>query len=81
MWSSRRERIQHDGPRTLWAQIADDIRADITSGQLRSGAKLPGILELADLYGVSDRTIRRVLLELGKDGTVTVVNGRGTYVK
>lgn len=76
----RRDRIRHDGPVTLWRQIADDIAADIEAGRLRPGARLPGVLDLAETYGVADLTVRRAIRELRAAGAVVVVTGKGTYV-
>jgi len=43
----RSGRIDHAKPEHIWAQVAADIRADITAGRLTPGAKLPGEVELA----------------------------------
>lgn len=80
MVGDRRERIQHDGPITLWRQVADDLRADIRSGRLGSGARLPPYDDLAAAYGVAKATAQRAIRELRGEGLVTVVVGRGIYV-
>ncbi|WP_229680396.1 GntR family transcriptional regulator [Saccharopolyspora thermophila] len=80
MWESRRERIDHDGPATLWKQVADDVAADIAAGDLSPGARLPTELELAEIYGVARGTIRRAVADLVERGAVVVVHGRGTFV-
>jgi GntR family transcriptional regulator len=82
----RSGRIDHNGPEHLWAQVAADIRADIESGRLKAGDKLPNELELAAQYGVARLTIRRAirdLTEVKQDGpppALVVTHGRGTYV-
>jgi DNA-binding GntR family transcriptional regulator len=76
----RRDRIQQDGKRVLWRQVADDLQADITSGRLGPGWKLPPEVDLADSYGVSRVTIRRAIAELAQDELLDVVHGRGTFV-
>lgn len=80
MIGDRRDRIRHEGPVRLWQQVADDLRADIRSGAIPSGARLPSYLSLADSYGVAALTIRRAILELRREHLVTVTVGRGTYV-
>lgn len=77
---NRADRIEHDGPRLLWQQVADDITADIDSGALKSGWRLPSEAELVEVYGVARVTVRRAIAELVKDGKLTVVRGRGTFV-
>ena len=61
-------------------QVADDLRAEIQSGGLRPGAKLPGEAEMAEVYGVSRDTIRRATSELSEEGLLVILHGRGTFV-
>lgn len=79
-FGDRSDRIAHDGPATVWRQVADDIEADISSGLLAPGWKLPPETELAESYGVARNTIRRAVAELVKDDHLVVVHGRGTFV-
>ncbi|MFI0470986.1 GntR family transcriptional regulator [Saccharopolyspora sp. 5N102] len=79
-WEDRSSRIDHDGPALLWQQVADDLVADIESGELTPGSKLPTELELAELYGVARVTVRRAVAELSERGVLAVVHGRGTFV-
>lgn len=81
MLGDRRDRIRHDGPELLWAQIADDLRADIRQGRLSRGARLPSYEDMADAYGVATLTVRRAIRELRAEGLVVVLVGRGTYVR
>ena len=53
----RSGRIGYTKPEHIWAQVAADIRADITAGRLAPGAKLPGEVELAAQYGVARLTV------------------------
>jgi DNA-binding GntR family transcriptional regulator len=76
----KRDRINHRAPRLLWQQVADDLRAEMNSGELETDARLPGELELADQYGVSRDTIRRAIQELVSEGRLVVLHGRGTFV-
>ena len=76
----RSGRIRHDGARPMYDQVAADIAADITSGALAPGARLPTEIELAAQYQVSRVTIRRAVKELSGRGLVVVSHGRGTFV-
>ncbi|MEV6226934.1 GntR family transcriptional regulator [Saccharopolyspora shandongensis] len=80
MWEDRGDRIDHDGPTTLWAQVVADIEADITAGILSGGSRLPTELELAEIYGVARGTVRRAVADLAERSVVVVVHGRGTFV-
>jgi len=77
---NRADRIEHGGPRLLWQQVADDITADIDSGVLSSGWRLPSEADLTEVYGVARVTVRRAIAELVKAGRLVVVRGRGTFV-
>lgn len=79
-FKDRSDRIDHSGPTLLWRQVAEDIAADITSGTLSLGERLPSELDLAASYGVSRITVRRAIKELRSDRLVKVVQGRGTFV-
>lgn len=79
-WEDRSSRMDHDGPDLLWQQVSDDLRADIESSVLPSGSKLPGEIELAEIYGVARVTVRRAVADLRERGLVTVTLGRGTFV-
>jgi DNA-binding GntR family transcriptional regulator len=61
-------------------QVADDLRAEMRSGGLQPGDKLPGEAEMADVYGVSRDTIRRATSELPEEGLLVILHGRGTFV-
>ncbi|WP_298800337.1 GntR family transcriptional regulator [uncultured Pseudonocardia sp.] len=60
----------------LYRAVAGDLRAAITRGEYRSGARLPAEDELAQRYEVSRGTIRQALAALRVDGLVT--SRRGT---
>lgn len=81
MWEDRSGRIDHDAPETLWRQVANDLRADIESGELPAGSRLPSGPELAQIYGVARVTAIKAVTFLRDDGMLTVVNGRGTFVR
>lgn len=79
-WEDRSGRIEREGPRSVWSQVAADIEADIASGALAPGARLPSEPELAQVYGVSRITVRSAVRDLAGRGLVIVSRGRGTYV-
>jgi GntR family transcriptional regulator len=76
----RSGRIEREGPVSVWSQVAADLAADITSGALVTGARLPSEPELASVYGVSRITVRHAVRDLAGRGLVVVSRGRGTYV-
>ncbi len=62
--------------RPVYAQIADDLRAAIRAGEYEPTGEaptrneLPGAVELAKKYGVSDKTAQRALQQLIDQGLV-----------
>jgi GntR family transcriptional regulator len=60
--------------------IADDLRRQITSGELVAGAVLPSEAELAGSYGVSRVTVRKALDVLRDEGLVASRQGFGWIV-
>ena len=56
-------------------RIANDIRARITSGDLRPGDQLPSITQLKQRYGVSATPVKNALLVLQTEGHTEA--GRG----
>lgn len=61
--------------------IVDVLRLKIVSGEYPEGAKLPGETALAAQLQASRSTVRRALVELGREGLVSAARGRGTFVR
>ncbi len=64
----------------VYRQLVDVIRASIKNGTLENGAHLPTVRELAKGLGIAQGTVKRAYDELGKEGLVTKIQGRGTFV-
>lgn len=60
--------------------IADDLRRQITSGDLVAGAVLPSEADLAGSYGVSRVTVRKALELLRDEGLIGSRQGFGWFV-
>ena len=71
--------ISEDDPRPAYVQLADILRARIASGQIT--ARLPSERDLHQEFGLAPLTVRKAVRLLRDEGLVTVVVGRGTYVK
>lgn len=66
--------------KALYKQIADSILAQIQSGELQPGARLPSENDLSEKHQVGRNTIRHALQELAAMGYVESVQGVGTFV-
>ena len=62
-----------------WARVARAIEQDIRSGRIPPGGALPGIVRLAQEYGVADRTIRRALRDLRERGLIETLASKGSF--
>lgn len=62
-------------------RIADDLRREITTGELPAGEKLPSTRALMDRYGVGSQTVQNAITALQAEGLVESVRGRGTFVQ
>ena len=66
-------------PVLRWRQVADILRGQIERGELTG--RVPSIKTLAQQHGVAMGTAERALVILRDEGTITVVVGRGAFVK
>jgi GntR family transcriptional regulator len=64
-----------------YERVADAIREQVRSGELRPGDKLPSITELEKIHDVSYGSIRSAMLVLKAEGLVEGRPGEGVYVK
>ncbi|WP_461600005.1 GntR family transcriptional regulator, partial [Achromobacter marplatensis] len=61
--------------------IADAVAAEIASGKLPAGSRLPPQRTFADDRGIAASTASRVYAELTRRGLVAGEVGRGTFVR
>jgi GntR family transcriptional regulator len=64
----------------MYRQIAEDLRAQIESGAIARGAKLPTESELRVSYGAARNTVRDAVKLLASRGLVVTRPGLGTFV-
>ena len=64
-----------------YRRIADHIAADIASGRLRPGERLPPQRKFARRHGIAASTAERAYGELVRRGLVVGEVGRGTFVR
>jgi DNA-binding transcriptional regulator YhcF (GntR family) len=64
----------------LYAQVIEDLRDRIVSGQWKAHEAVPNEADLARMYEVSAGTMRKALDALESIGLVTRRQGRGTFV-
>ncbi len=65
----------------LYAQVRDDLRRSIYSGEYHEGDAIPPEPDLCARYAVSRITVRRAVSELVDEGLLEKVFGTGTFVR
>lgn len=70
---------QADG-RPMYRQIMEQIKRRVAVGDWLPGEQLPSIRELAAAVRVSVITIKRVYLELEREGVIVTQQGKGSFV-
>jgi len=73
--------LQRNDAAPLYAQLADQLRAQMNARALPPGARLPAEKELAARYGISLITVRQALALLAREGRIERKQGKGTYVQ
>ncbi|MGX2995036.1 GntR family transcriptional regulator [Streptomyces sp. JNUCC 64] len=73
--------IDPSDARPPFRQVADGLRAAITSGEYRSGDRLPSARELAGTYGITHVTASQAVAALKAEGLVESHVGRGVFVR
>ena len=72
--------LRTDGPIPLYHQLYQLLKRRILAGSLALGAKLPTEAELAEGFGVSRVTAKRVMDLLAADGLIKRQRGKGSHV-
>jgi GntR family transcriptional regulator len=72
--------VLHDSGIPIYVQLRDQLAALIGRGLLKPGERLPTMREVAVALRVDLNTVQRAYGELERDGLLTLVRGRGTFV-
>ena len=72
--------LDYRDARPIYTQIVDNFRAQIASGILQPGDKLPSVRELATQLSINPNTIQRAYRELELRGFIQTLPGKGCFV-
>lgn len=64
----------------IYEQIMDQIKAQITAGDLKENDILPSVRTLAKDLKISALTVKKAYDNLEQEGYTVTVHGKGTYV-
>lgn len=73
-------RIDADSARPLFDQVAASVRADVLTGRLVPGDRLPAARELAEALDINLHTVLRAYQQLRDEGLIDLRRGRGAVV-
>ena len=59
--------------------LMEELRAEILSGKIQPGEKLPSENQLTEKYSLSRHTVRKAIAYLEKEGYVEAYHGKGTF--
>lgn len=65
---------------SIYKQIASSISNSIETGQLKYGDRLPTEREICEAFSISHTAVKMAYEELIKEGKITRIKGKGTYV-
>ncbi|HPU45071.1 MAG TPA: FadR/GntR family transcriptional regulator [Thermoclostridium sp.] len=66
--------------KTVSDEVLEQIKDNIISGEWAPGTKIPGEMDLAEMFGVSRVSIRQAIHRLVGMGVLTIRRGEGTFV-
>ena len=72
--------IKYDSSTTIYEQVANVIKDNITKNIWEEGKKIPSENDLSDYFDVSRGTIRKAITILVDEGYLEKIHGKGTYV-
>jgi GntR family transcriptional regulator len=73
-------RIDAESTRPLFEQVAASVRADVLTGRLAPGDRLPAAKELALALEINLHTVLRAYQQLRDEGLIDLRRGRGAVV-
>lgn len=73
--------ISNSGDKPIYEQITSQIKALVMNGELKEGDALPSMRTLAKELRISVITTKRAYEDLERDGFITTVVGKGSFIK
>lgn len=73
--------ISNSSDKPIYEQITTQIKSMIMTGRLKEGDALPSMRTLAKELRISVITTKRAYEDLERDGFITTVVGKGSFVK
>jgi len=74
------DRIVENSTVPKYIQVVNAVIADIETGVLQRGQRIPSINETSEMYYLSRDTVEKAYKELRERGIITSVRGKGNYI-
>ncbi|MHC1748520.1 MAG: GntR family transcriptional regulator [Cellulosilyticaceae bacterium] len=71
---------EFDADKPIYLQLMDKIKLSIISGEIKPGAKLDSVRDMAEVAGVNPNTMQRALSELERELLIYSQRTSGRYV-
>ena len=72
--------LNRESPKTLSAQLEEEVRGNLASGRWPAGSAIPSENELSRIYGISRMTARNVITKFVQEESLLRIPGKGTFV-
>ncbi|WP_433208204.1 GntR family transcriptional regulator [Nocardia sp. CA-107356] len=72
--------VTHDSPIPPYEQLRLGVIAQVRSGELAAGTKIPTVRALAAQLGIAPNTVARAYRELEADGVVETRGRQGSFI-
>lgn len=72
--------VSNSNDTPIYLQLVTSIKGLISEGILREGDLLPSEIEFCDYYKISRTTVRQTFAVLEREGLLTRIRGKGTFV-
>lgn len=69
-----------DNDRPIYVQLVEKLKAQIVSGELKQGERIPSVRELALTARVNPNTMQKALSELESEGLIFTERTNGKFV-
>ncbi|MDU0313180.1 GntR family transcriptional regulator [Phycicoccus sp. M110.8] len=73
--------VDKTSDKPAFKQIAEEVRAAVTTGRLEPGDRVPSESQLMEHFGVARMTVRQALADLRAEGLLVAEHGRGVFVR
>ena len=72
--------VDENDRRPIYQQVVDEVKSLIARGELREGAALPPVRQVAADLGVNLNTVATAYRELQREGLINIRHGAGAIV-